>query len=754
MVSQIKQVFPDASKGKDLFYAIAERHIHIGGLCLSYQDAIQKGLRSLSSLLPEVRNTALEMFKSSFKQRFGDNEIPLLEALDPEKGIDYCGLAETNSSLRLNHYEKKLRVNKDPSRNAHWHKVQQLLVKKLLQMEANNKKQIIITDNDLNQLESVKGDSINAPSIAVMFRTLKDRVVIENIGGASALSLLGRFTGVNSSFDEQVRSMAAKEQALNPDILFAEIAHLGESKFANINRREQVRDFEIPVLTSSIAQSHYQVQLNDLMISVVNERIVLRSKRLNKEIVPRLSSAFNYTKSSLPIYRFLCDAQGQGLRMGGAFNLSHYLAGLSFYPRVVYKTAILQLAEWHLMDSDLEVFKDKSDNHLFASFSQFAKSEGMPRYIALIRGDNYLVFDRFKRDDVLLLLSELRTEEKCILQEFPYLNDGMNVRDNYGKTYLPQWIAALYNTESVYKGLSHTPSFFSQPANPIGYDWIYFKVYVHPLNANQILVNHIFPAMDKLKTIRAIRKWHFLRYKDPGDHLRIRVLYCNRMEAKVYEMFHTIFLDLLKQNQIYSFQSDIYHRETLRYGTGNIVRVEDIFHGSSLIVKDFLKQWIRQGQHPGYIYGFAVRTAEICLSNAGWNDGKKVQFCNDMFNVFFKEFGSSRDLKTLLAKEYKLYKNYFHEVVDGECSRTTLFQPDIDAFIRPVRDLVTRMIMKDIAIEKIIADLLHMHFNRIFNEDQRKYEMICYYFLYRTLSMRQHINQVDNTTIEALSSIT
>ena len=53
--------------------------------------------------------------------------------------------------------------------------------------------------------------------------------------------------------------------------------------------------------------------MTDLLVSVAGDQIVLRSARLGRRVVPRLTSAHNFTMSQ-GIYRFLCACRRRGRR--------------------------------------------------------------------------------------------------------------------------------------------------------------------------------------------------------------------------------------------------------------------------------------------------------------------------------------------------------------------------------------------------------------------------------------------------------
>ena len=75
-----------------------------------------------------------------------------------------------------------------------------------------------------------------------------------------------------------------------------------------------------PVAARQAQTNRFEIGLDDLMVSVRGESIVLRSKKHNKIVVPRLTTAHNFSQNSLPVYHFLCDMQNYGKRGGFGFS--------------------------------------------------------------------------------------------------------------------------------------------------------------------------------------------------------------------------------------------------------------------------------------------------------------------------------------------------------------------------------------------------------------------------------------------------
>lgn len=147
---------------------------------------------------------------------------------------------------------------------------------------------------------------------------------------------MGRFAHINKEIEELVRAIVAKEQELIPNVIFAEVVHSPEARIGNIlSSRPHIRDYEILYISDSDLPKDQLILLSDLMLSVKQGRLFLRSKRLNKEILPRLTSAHNYRNLTMPVYHFLCDMQIQSGRFGLFFNLGQQIENeFSFIPRV------------------------------------------------------------------------------------------------------------------------------------------------------------------------------------------------------------------------------------------------------------------------------------------------------------------------------------------------------------------------------------------------------------------------------------
>jgi len=737
---EIRQMTDSVENNKSPMYVNTEMICIKGGLSQDLQAKILEGLFCIDKLSPNPQQSnALSKFVSAYKQKFDRRWIPLMTALDPEIGVGYESLAENyhSSSLMKN---IQLSYCYNTEQKIEWTSSHALLLNKWNALQtANGDIPTITLDNaDLENLSDHRTNLHFPPGISVLFRKVGESVYIEQAGGVTATALLGRFTPLNLNIRETVQSIAGIEVSSNPDIIFAEIVHICDPDLMNIERRDVVRQYEIPILTASTVPEKNQIPLNDLWISVPGNEIILWSKRLKKRIIPRLTSAFNYLRSDLPVFRLLCDLQCQGIKANFSFDLSNFFPDIAFYPRVQYGRAILSLASWHIRQDSLnEISRNHNVEENLLAITKFAKSTKWPRYISLNRHDHYIVIDSQNDDDLIFLTKILKKEDSAVIKEFPFIEEeNQMVRDSSHNPYISQFITALYHEQKIYDAIG--PEFDrSVAAKPVerkflpGSIWSYFKIYCHPLRANELLLNHIIPLCNRWVTAGFVNQWFFIRYNDPEFHIRIRFDIDPIHSGIIIKGLNNILAPLIRVGLISNFQATVYERELERYDSGIIEFIENSFCISSSLITTFFKNTLGI-KDSYYLYEMAYCSLDVLLDAFCYKEEDKVK----LFNHFYMNLRSEFHITELMEDQLR---RKFREI--RQVTGILQFNPIINKFNLGVEISRFEFIHKQIAKltmdwppdkeRKLIGDLIHMHINRLFPETSGKNELIVYYCLWR-----------------------
>lgn len=228
--------------------------------------------------------------------------VPLSEAMDPEIGVGYGNFGEHLVENPLTDIFDNSNLSKLPK-------------PAILDTEIHNFLLVCLIKGQTIRLEEFDGEKeitkFPLPNtLSVMFRSWNGHPVIESLGGCTANTLLGRFTIASQELEGFAHQVVQIEERSNPDILFFDIGYQAERQFDNVNRRSKIYSHELPILTWSCDQS--PISFNDVLICVRNSEVLLWSRKYKKRMVPRVPSAYNYSRSNLPVFRFLCDLQHYG----------------------------------------------------------------------------------------------------------------------------------------------------------------------------------------------------------------------------------------------------------------------------------------------------------------------------------------------------------------------------------------------------------------------------------------------------------
>ena len=318
-------------------------HATLGGPALA---EIVAGVALLRRLERPRGDESLQRFREAFRNRYQEQEVPLVQALDDEAGIGFGSSDDTSPLLQ------GLPSAGAPPESVAWGPGQALLLRKLSEALREGREEIVLEPEDVEQMttqdlpplpEAFAVTATIAASSEQAMNRGDFRVLLGGYSGPSGAPLLGRFCHADESLRRRVDEHLRAEEARDPDAVFAEIVHLPEGRLGNILLRPVLREYEIAYLGRSGAPAERQIPITDLTVSVRGQEIVLRSQRLRRRVMPRMTTAHNSTWASLGIYRFLCALQRQGAAAVASWEWGP-LAQAPFLPRVAVGRLVLSRA--------------------------------------------------------------------------------------------------------------------------------------------------------------------------------------------------------------------------------------------------------------------------------------------------------------------------------------------------------------------------------------------------------------------------
>ena len=398
----------------DLYF---DNHI---GLSFYWKKELKKGISFLNKItLNNSQNTLLEKFKVAFYERFENEEIPLAFALDNDVGIGY---RQDVQSTGIHPYIEDLIIpfsSKNRKMEMRLNPVQMILNQKLQIVIAKNKNSIQLSDEDFQDFDENWNDLPD--TLYFMTEIVSDdncEKLYLNFGSANAGRLLARFDSEKSGIKELVKEISKKENELKPEQILAEIVHLPEARTGNILKRPQIRNYEIPYLAQSLLPVENQISVDDLFLSIKNDRLFLRSKLHDKEVIPCLTNAHNYSANSLPVYHFLCDLSSQNIRTGVSFDWGDLAKIYHFLPRVEYGNIILSKARWTISSEEIIHFLSLNQEQLESEVESWRKTRQIPQWIQWVKSDNTLVINLKNQDLVSLFLTSVKNQKEIFIEEF------------------------------------------------------------------------------------------------------------------------------------------------------------------------------------------------------------------------------------------------------------------------------------------------------------------------------------------------
>ena len=722
-------------------------------------EEMQRGLDLLYRIAADRPIESLDRFRKDFSERYENREVPLFQALDEEVGIGFERTADfgAEASPLLRGIAASPPAAADPT--VSWGRVQSVLLAKLNDALAQGAREIEITDEDLERMAPASPERQKSPmpdgfhvmvTVAAESQEALDRgefqVLFDNAGGPSGARLLGRFCHADPELARRVEEHLRAEESHRPGAVFAEVVHLPQGRIGNILARPVLRPHEIPFLGRSAAAPEHQIPVSDLRVSVVGQRIVLRSARLGREVVPRLTSAHNYARGSLGIYRFLCMLQSQGALGGFAWGWGP-LDGAPFLPRVTSSRLVLARASWWMIQDEIKALAKTEGAARFAAVQAWREKRGLPRLVALVDADNELLVDLDNVLSIDTFLDVVEDRDRARLVEFYPGPDQLPATGPEGR-FLHE-IVVPFSRRPREQAAETRPDRASQPqaapavrrSFPPGSEWLYVKLYTGTATADGLLREVVQPVVREAIAEGSTDSWFFIRYSDPEWHLRLRFHGDPRvLPAQVLPRLHEAVAPLLDDGRLWRMQADTYEREIERYGgpEGMLVS-ERLFQVDSESTLEILE--MLEGDEGADIrWRLTLRGIDALLDDLQLDLEGKMAVLRGIRESFNREFGGGKGLRVQLDQRFRKEWRSLLPLLDPSGDAESELAPALSVLRRRserLAPIVAELRELEAAgrLNQSIADLapsyVHMYVNRMIRSAARAHEMVLYDFLHQ-----------------------
>jgi thiopeptide-type bacteriocin biosynthesis protein len=716
-----------------------------------------RALDALCRLVPEREPSELGEFREAFLGRHGDAEVPLLDALDEDAGLGFGGSAAQDLApspflagmpFPSPGAPEPLPWGGPPAR---------LLVARYVEALSAGSREIALRDEEVEALPPA-GDP--APDALAAFATLlacgpasDDFLLFLRLAlGPPAGALAGRFCHQDEALAGRVRALCRAEGACHPGAVLAEVVHLPEGRVGNVVCRPVLRPHEIPWLSSPAVAEGDAFPPSDLLVSVRGGRVVLRSRRDGREVIPRLTTAHGYEHGTT-VYRFLGTLQSQGARPKVRFTWGP-LSDAPFLPRVRIGRVVVFPASWRLWPGEIARLAGARGAALVRAARALWDVRGMPPRLTLGEGDNETIVD--VRDVLSLesLAHYLRGRETVRVSEVPYdLARGAVAGPDgwYANEIVVPMLRGPPPPPGPGAAAPRVPRARARPAprhrHLPGSAWLYARLHCGPSGADEVLLRAVGPLVRDLRRRGLADRWHFLRHGDPDWHLRLR-LHGDpaRLARDGLPALHAAAAPLLDDGLLSRVALDTYEPEVERYGGEDALPLAEAwFQADSEAALATMEALAAEGRDEERALA-ALESVVRTWQEMGYAGDALREALLRSRDAFRAEFGADGALARAAGARHRELGGRIREILPAEGSRLL---PPVPGSPLAARAAATRELAEAYRsleargalaapLEDVAWSLAHMAANRLLTASARRHELVLHELACRHLESLRH----------------
>lgn len=480
-------------------------------------DAVAREVERAATLLTRLSprphgTTAWSSYHQRFYERYGIGTlVPLCEVV-ADSGI---GFPEGYPGAPAGARRPRLSARDD------------VLVRLAQGAALDGRDEVVLTDELIADLDLGPAEPRVPPHLEVGFRVLSEstadlqrgrfRIEVVSVSRGAGVST-GRFLGVlgpaqRDALTAELADLPAADGETTPvQLSFPPL--LPDS--AHVTRTPQV----LPILISlheHRARTDTVLTPRDLAVGCDGRRMYLAAPRLGCRVEPVGMHALNLHCHTPPLARFLSELPRAQCAQVTVFDWGA-AAQMPFLPRLRYGRIVLTPAGWHLRADDLPA-RGCARAEWDAALTGWKARRRLPSRVYLVEDDRHLFLDLDEAGHRSLLRRHLDHHHVAVLVEAPPAHaDGWcggrahEVVVPVKVTRPPAWPPVPAPAPARWYSTAQTQSPASSPV-------LLASLYGDPRRQNTLLSQHVPELLARL----GHPPWWFIRFRDPDQHLRLRI---------------------------------------------------------------------------------------------------------------------------------------------------------------------------------------------------------------------------------------
>lgn len=317
-----------------------------------------------------------------------------------------------------------------------------------------------------------------------------------------------------------------------------------------------------------------RVPVADLAVTADAERLHLVSLSRRHPVHTMLLNAVDLAHHTHPLARFLFEAPVALAAPCAGFSWGTAASALPFLPALRYGRTVLSPARWILDGADMPGAA-ASCPQWEKALTDWRRDVLLPERVYLGDGDQCVSLDLAEPSHQALLRTHLERDRKALLRAAPEPQDLGWTGGLAHEIVIP--MAATGQAVAPVRWPGHVVS--REHGHLPGCDGrLYVKLYGHPDRQDHLLTRNLPSLLDELGATR----WWFVRYRDPEEHLRVRLTFRPGLLGSVAEQVGAWTRQRRRSGLITHVNWDTYYPETARFGGAAAMdAAEDYFTADS-----------------------------------------------------------------------------------------------------------------------------------------------------------------------------